>query len=360
MIDRVRIYVKAGDGGNGIVSFRREKYVPLGGPDGGDGGNGGDVYLVGDEGISTLQGFRHTKQFKAKNGVHGKGRDMHGKKGKDIILKVPLGTLVRREDVAEEEVTLEDIVLHEQRSLVAKGGKGGLGNARFVSSTNRAPRTAQEGKPGEGTWLLLDLKLIADVGIAGYPNAGKSTLLSAVSKAKPKIANYPFTTLEPVIGVVEIGYQSFVLADIPGLIEGAHQGVGLGLDFLRHIERTKVIIHLVDGSSEEPASELEKVSHELESYGAGLQNKKRIVALNKLDLPEVQARVPQLKREIEDIIGERVHFISAATGEGTEVLMKKALELISQEQDEKIQEHKEDQYRVFRPTPISSKKKKGS
>ena len=360
MIDRVKIYVKAGDGGNGIISFRREKYVPLGGPDGGDGGDGGNIYLEGDSGVSTLQGFRHRKQFGAKNGVHGKGQDMHGKNGKDLILKVPLGTLVRRKDDGESLITLDDIVSHGQRSLVAQGGKGGLGNARFVSSTNRAPRIAQEGQSGEEAWLILDLKLIADVGIAGYPNVGKSTLLSAVSKAKPKIADYPFTTLEPVIGVVELGYQSFVLADIPGLIEGAHQGVGLGIDFLRHIERTKVIIQLVDGSSTEPTLEMEKVNHELKSYGSGLLNKKRIVAINKIDLPEVQAHMSQLKSEIEDIIDDRVYFISAATGEGTEDLMKKALELISQEQDEKIQEHQEDQYRIFRPTPIASKKKRES
>lgn len=355
MIDRVEVYVKGGDGGNGVVSFRREKFVPFGGPNGGKGGDGGSVYLVGDASIATLQGFRYRKHFRAAKGAHGRGKDMGGKRGEDLQVKMPLGTLVRRKREDGSEILVVDVVEHGQRELVAKGGRGGFGNAHFASSTNQAPRIAEKGEPGEETWLLLDLKLIADVGIVGYPNAGKSTLLRTVSQAKPKVADYPFTTLEPGLGVVELGYRSFVLADIPGLIEGAHRGRGLGFDFLRHIERTKILIHLVDGSSGTPLSDLGKVGEELVAYEAALKDKPRIIAVNKVDLPEVRARLPQLRREFKGL-GVPLYFISAASGEGVEELMKKTLELVSQADSVPSAKKEEAEFKVFRPRPLSPRR----
>ena len=354
MIDRVEVYVKAGDGGNGVVSFRREKFVPLGGPDGGDGGNGGSVYLVGDEGLPTLLSFRYKKHFQAENGAHGKGKNMHGKRGEDLFIKVPLGTQVRIKTETGPGALIADVVEPRQQVLVAKGGKGGRGNTHFATSTNQAPRTAEKGRPGEEKRLVLDLKLIADAGIIGYPNAGKSTLLSAVSQAKPKIADYPFTTLEPVLGVVEMGYRSFVLADIPGIIEGAHEGRGLGLDFLRHIERTKALIHLVDGSSEGPVADFKKVEAELVAYEPSLKDRPRIIAVNKIDLPQVRARIPQLEREFK-LLGASVHFISAATGEGVRELMNKAWELVSKA-PRPSPGKEEEGFKVFRPRPLPAKK----
>jgi GTP-binding protein len=250
---------------------------------------------------------------------------------------------------------MADVMEAGQRVLVAKGGRGGFGNAHFASSTNRAPRVAEKGSPGEELCLVLDLKLIADAGIVGYPNAGKSTLLSTVSRARPKIAPYPFTTMEPVLGVVEIGYQSFVLADLPGIIEGAHAGRGLGLDFLRHIERTRVIINLVDGTSPAPVSDLEKVEEELALYDAGLKDKPRVVAVNKIDVPEVRGRLPQLKKEFK-AVGKPVYFISAATGEGVEPLMIKCLELLSQAGVVSTKRKEEPEFKVFRPRPLSPRK----
>jgi len=280
---------------------------------------------------------------------------MVGKRGEDLQVKVPLGTLVRRKGEDGSEILVADVVEHGQQELVAKGGRGGFGNAHFATSTNQAPRIAEEGEPGEETWLLLDLKLIADAGIVGYPNSGKSTLLRKVSQAKPKVADYPFTTLEPVLGVVELGYRSFVLADIPGLIEGAHRGLGLGFDFLRHIERTKVLIHLVDGSSETPLSDMRKVGEELVAYEAALKDKPRIVAVNKVDLPEVRERLPQLRREFKGL-GVPLYFISAATGEGVEELMKKTLELVSQADSAPSAKKEEAEFKVFRPRPLSPRR----
>ena len=354
MIDRVEIYVKAGAGGNGVVSFRREKFVPLGGPDGGDGGNGGSVYLVGEGSVSTLLSFRYKKFFPAEKGAHGKGKKMHGRRGEDLFIKVPLGTQVRLKTEKDSGVLIADMVEEGQQVLVAKGGKGGRGNTHYATSTNQAPRTAEKGTPGEEKRLLLDLKLIADVGIIGYPNAGKSTLLSAVSKARPKIADYPFTTLEPVLGVVGIGYGSFVLADIPGIIEGAHEGRGLGLDFLRHIERTKALIHLVDGSSEDPVADFKKVEAELVSYEPSLKDRPRLIAINKIDLPHVRGRIPELEREFQEL-GVSVHFISAATGEGANELIGKAWELVSKA-PRLSPRKKEEEFKVFRPRPLSDKK----
>lgn len=357
MIDRVEIYVKGGDGGNGVVSFRREKFVPYGGPDGGNGGAGGSVYLVGDEGVATLLAFRYKKHFIAGRGAHGKGKNMHGRRGKDLFIKVPLGTQVRRKNAEGTAVLVADVTEQGQQVLVAKGGRGGYGNAHFVTSTNQAPRTAEKGKPGEEGWLQLDLKLIADVGIVGYPNAGKSTLLSKVSRARPKIADYPFTTTEPVLGVVDIGYRGFVLADIPGIIEGAHQGKGLGLDFLRHIERTKVLIHLVNGNSENPLLELKNVEAELELYEPTLKDRPRVVAVNKIDLPEVRSRLPQLEQEFKSL-GVPVYYISAATGEGVRELMMKALELLSAGAEALPQKTGEAEFKLFRPRPLSPSKGK--
>ena len=344
-----------GNGGNGVVGFRREKFVPFGGPSGGNGGHGGDVYLTGDNSTTTLREFRYHKRYSAERGAHGKGKDMHGRRGEDLLIKVPLGTAVGRKQDDGGVVPVADVVEAGQRVLVAKGGRGGYGNAHFATSTNQAPRVAEKGSPGEEGWLVLDLKLIADAGIVGYPNAGKSTLLSTVSRARPKIAPYPFTTTEPVLGVVEIGYQSFVLADIPGIIEGAHAGRGLGLDFLRHIERTRVLINLVDGTSADPVSDLEKVDEELALYDAGLKDKPRVVAVNKIDVLEVRARLPQLEREFR-ALGKPVYFISAATGEGVEPLMIKCLELLSHVGVVSTKRQEEPEFKVFRPRPLSRRR----
>jgi len=352
--DRVRIYVKGGDGGNGAVSFRREKFVPFGGPDGGNGGNGGSVSLVGDNNVSTLIDYRYKNIFKAKRGTHGKGKDMAGKRGEDILLRVPLGTMISRIDDNDEAIQIADIVDVGQSFEVAKGGRGGYGNTHFATSTNQAPRIFEEGAPGEECQLLLDLKLLADAGLAGYPNAGKSTLLSAVSRATPKIADYPFTTLEPVLGVVLIGYRSFVLADIPGIIEGAHKGLGLGHEFLRHIERTKVVIQLVDGSSENPLDDLRKIEEELLLHDSALGEKPRVIAINKIDLTEVRDRIPSIKKDLEEIL-EPIHFISAVTGEGVEELMKKTLEMIDKAGDIPYEGERKEEFKVFRPKPLNPK-----
>lgn len=356
MIDKIKIHARAGNGGNGIVSFRREKYVPLGGPDGGDGGSGGSVYLEGDRSVATLKGFQSGKLYKAASGARGGGQNMHGKSGTDLVLKVPLGTLVRKETDEGKEVLIGDIVESGQRLLIASGGKGGLGNSHFASPTNRAPRIAQKGSKGEEAYIVLDLKIMADVGITGYPNVGKSTLLNAVTKAKPKIADYPFTTLEPIIGVVDLGYDRFVLADIPGLIEGAHSGAGLGLDFLRHIERTKVIIHLLDGCSENPALDLKKVEKEMDLYGAGILKKERLVVVNKIDIPDVRERIPIIKNKLEKEGVKEVYFISGISGEGTKEVMARAFELVSAEKYKGHKADPQEEYRVFRPSSVHYKK----
>jgi GTP-binding protein len=304
--------------------------------------------------LNTLLTFKYKKHWRAEDGANGQGKQKAGKMGKDLLIDIPLGTQVRRKEQDRKEVLIADIVAEGQRVLVAQGGKGGWGNTHYATSTNQAPRTAEQGTQGEEVRLLLDLKLIADVGIVGYPNAGKSTLLSAVSKARPKIADYPFTTTEPVLGVVDMGYRSFVMADIPGIIEGAHEGRGLGLDFLRHIERTKVLIHLIDGTSAKPVADLKGVEAELELYQPFLKDRPRIIAVNKIDLPEVRSRQSQLEQEFK-ALGVRVYFISAATGEGVEELMKKTLELVSKE-GKSVEIKKEPEYKVFRPRPLSDRK----
>jgi GTP-binding protein len=327
MLDRVEIRVKSGDGGDGIVSFRHEKFVPFGGPNGGDGGKGGDVIIVADSGVSTLWRFKYKHHFRAQSGGRGSGKRKHGKNGADLLLKVPLGTTVWRK--AEKGVLLADLGKEGQSVVVARGGWGGCGNAHFTTSTLQVPRFAQKGELGEEHSLILELKLIAHVGIIGYPSVGKSTLLAAATACRPKIADYPFTTQEPVLGVVEIGRASFVLAEIPGLISGAHLGRGLGHRFLRHSERTKLFIHLLDGTSANPRDDWEKVNEELTFYQPSLAQKSQIVAINKIDLPEVQARLPELERELSSL-GHPLFFISAITKEGVPELMTKAAGMLEE------------------------------
>lgn len=318
-IDQAVISVKGGDGGNGCVSFRREKFVPKGGPDGGDGGHGGDVVIVADESLSTLLDFQYRRHYRAERGSHGEGSTRHGRRGGSLVIPVPVGTVVKDADGGQ---LLADLLTHGQQVVVARGGKGGRGNARFATATRRAPRQAESGLPGEERRLNLELRLIADAGLVGFPNTGKSTLLSRVSAARPKIADYAFTTTEPSLGVVGLpDGRSFVLADIPGLIEGAHQGAGLGQTFLRHIARTRALIHLIDlASGRDPVSDFETVNNELWRYDASLRARPMLVGLNKIDVPEARARLPEASAAIE-ALGYRVFALSAATGEGVSALM---------------------------------------
>jgi GTP-binding protein len=295
-LDEAKVYIRSGDGGNGCVAFRREKFIEFGGPNGGDGGDGGDVVAEAVDGLNTLIDYRYQQHFFAKNGGAGSGKDRHGANGADAVLKVPIGTQIFEEDGA---TLLADLTAIGQRATLARGGNGGFGNARFKTSTNRAPRRANPGQPGTEITIRLRLKLIADAGIIGLPNAGKSTFLAAVSAAKPKIADYPFTTLHPQLGVVEVNGREFVLADIPGLIEGAHEGVGLGDRFLGHVERCRVLLHLIDGTSEDAAAAYRTVRTELSAYGHELVDKPEIVALNKadaLDADAIKRQVSKLKR----------------------------------------------------------------
>ena len=320
--DRARIFVQAGDGGDGAATFRREKYVPRGGPDGGDGGRGGHVYLVADRHLNTLLPFRERRYFKAERGGNGGPSRRHGRNGRDLIVRVPPGTVVRTEiDGKTYEV---DLAAPGMRLLAARGGKGGLGNVHFATPTNQVPRIAELGEPGEARELELDLKLLADVGLVGFPNAGKSTLLSAISAARPKVAPYPFTTLQPNLGVVEVGNFSFVVADIPGLIEGAHRGVGLGFDFLRHIERTRLLIHVVDAAGvdgRDPVEDYHAINAELRLYQPLLAERPQVVALNKIDLPTARANLPRLRAAI-GLPDSEIFAISAATREGVGALLQ--------------------------------------
>ncbi|MBM4160377.1 MAG: GTPase ObgE [Ignavibacteria bacterium] len=311
-IDQASIYVKAGNGGNGVISFRREKFVPKGGPDGGNGGNGGSVHIRADRQLSTLLDFKYKRHYKAENGEHGRGKTQTGRNGSDVALKVPCGTLVLS---ANNREIIADLVADGDEVVVAQGGKGGRGNAEFATPTNQAPRIAEPGTPGEERFLLLELKLLADVGLVGFPNAGKSTLISVVSAARPKIADYPFTTLSPNLGIVRYGEgRSFTLADMPGLVKGAHAGKGLGIQFLRHIERTKVLVIMIESVSENPKRDHDILLNELESFNPDLARKPRIVALTKIDLFE-KGTTKRLRRMT---FGRKVPvvLISAATGEG--------------------------------------------
>ncbi|GAQ95316.1 GTP-binding protein [Thermodesulfovibrio aggregans] len=321
-VDYVKIYVKAGDGGRGCVSFRREKYVPRGGPDGGDGGKGGDVIIRASSELHTLIDHKYQKTYKAQRGQHGKGSNMKGKDGEDLVIKVPVGTVIK--DADTEEI-IADLDEEGKQVVVAKGGKGGLGNAHFATPTNQAPRYAQPGQKGEERWIILELKLLADVGLIGLPNAGKSTLISVISSARPKIADYPFTTLAPVLGVVKYGeYKSFVIADIPGLIEGAHKGAGLGHQFLRHVERTYMLLHLVDVSDfleSDPVEDFEKIQRELELYNQSLTQKPFAVVGTKIDIAHRGERLNKLKNYCEK---KGIDFfpISAVKKEGIYKLLK--------------------------------------
>ncbi len=321
-MDTARIQVKAGNGGNGCISFRREKYVPRGGPDGGNGGNGGSIVLVATLGMSTLIDLHHNPRQVAENGGHGSGKQRDGANGADRLIKVPVGTIIKDRDTGE---LLADLTEPDQKVIVASGGLGGKGNSRFKSSTFQVPRVAEKGEPGQEREISLEIKLIADVGLVGYPNAGKSTLLASSSAATPKIASYPFTTLIPNLGVVRIDKeQNFVLADIPGLIEGAHKGAGLGHQFLRHIERTKMLIHVIDLSStdgRDPIEDYEQLNLELGHYNEMLTDLPQIIALNKVDIPEAEANIERVQR----YFGKRKVFpISAITGQGVETLMRQA------------------------------------
>jgi len=321
-IDTARIFVKAGNGGNGAVSFRREKYIAAGGPDGGDGGKGGDVVFIADESIRTLVDFRYKRHYRAEPGRSGGSSNCTGRNGEDLVIKVPPGTVIKDEETGR---ILADITKPGQSAIIAKGGKGGKGNQHFATPTRQAPNFAKSGEPGEERWILLELKLLADVGLIGYPNAGKSTLLSVVSAATPKIADYPFTTLEPNLGVVAVDdNESFVLADIPGLIEGAHKGAGLGHEFLKHAERTRILIHVVDISGVEgrdPAKDFDIVNGELVQYSPVLANKPQVVAANKMDLPGAEENLAGFRAAVEPR-GYEVFPISAAAGRGTKELMR--------------------------------------
>jgi GTP-binding protein len=324
-VDEAKIRVKAGDGGNGCLAFRREKFVPRGGPSGGDGGRGGDVIMESSERHNTLVHFRFNPEYKAQRGRHGEGSNRTGAEGHHVVLKVPVGTIVYD---AESGERLHDFSRPDERLVIARGGRGGRGNARFATSTHQAPRECEPGKPGEERVLRLELKLLADVGLVGYPNAGKSTLISRISAARPKIADYPFTTLEPNLGVVSVGdpgepdFTSFLVADIPGLIEGAHQGAGLGTQFLRHVERTRLLVHLVDISDAsgrpDPVQDFEVIMKELASFGAGLESKPLLVAASKLDIAN-QEKLAKLKRYCSR---KKLAFypISAVSGEGVDKL----------------------------------------
>jgi GTP-binding protein len=332
-VDTAKITVKAGKGGNGSVAFRREKYIPMGGPAGGDGGDGGSVIIIADEGLRTLMDFRYKRHYHAENGEDGRGKNQYGADGKDLYLKVPVGTLIK--DV-ETGIVLADLKTRGQEYIAARGGRGGKGNVKFKSSIRRTPRFAQPGTKGEEREIVLELKLIADVGLVGFPNVGKSTILASVTSANPKIANYHFTTLKPNLGVVSIGEgHSYVLADIPGLIEGASKGAGLGLDFLRHVERTRLLLHVLDASGQEgrdPVEDFYKINDELKQYSDKLNTKEQIIVLNKMDIPEAIDNAERIKKEFSDKY--EIITVSAATGQGLDFLKKRAYERLLQIEEE--------------------------
>jgi GTP-binding protein len=333
-VDFAKIHVRAGDGGRGCVSFRREKYIPKGGPDGGDGGRGGDVIIRASSDLNTLLDFKYKKEYRAQRGGHGRGNNQHGKDGEDLIIPVPVGTVIKDGETGE---VIADLVREGQETIVAKGGRGGLGNAHFVTPVRQAPRFAQPGERGQERWLILELKLLADVGLIGLPNAGKSTLISVISAAKPKIADYPFTTLVPNLGIVKIeGFKSFVVADIPGLIEGAHRGAGLGFQFLRHVERTSLLVHLVDISDvlmSDPVEDFEKINRELILYSPELIKKPMIVAGTKLDIAVEKIRLNRLSSYCK---GKGLDFfpISAITGDGIKDLLMHLSKILERKKGE--------------------------
>lgn len=323
-IDQAKFHVKAGDGGNGCISFRREKYVPRGGPNGGDGGRGGNVIIECSSRLHSLIDFRYRSHFKAERGVHGKGKDMHGRKGKDCYMSVPVGSILKD---SETDEVLADLQHEGDQYIAARGGKGGLGNPHFASGTNRTPRVATKGEEGDERWINIELKLIADVGLVGLPNAGKSTLLSQLSAANPKVASYPFTTLEPQLGVLHLDHmESCIIADIPGLIEGAYKGIGLGSTFLRHIERTRVLLHILDASSEQAMDDFQVVENELLQYKAELLDRKTLVILNKVDITDPE-KLEILKKSLQEK-GLQVCSISGLTGQGINELKEKIADIL--------------------------------
>ncbi|MDR0182570.1 GTPase ObgE [Lysobacter arvi] len=348
LVDEAEIQVSAGNGGNGCVGFRREKFIPLGGPDGGDGGDGGSVWLLADENLNTLVDFRHQRQFRAKRGENGMGRQMYGKAGDDLVITVPVGTVVTN---VETDEVIGDLTRHGERLLVAKGGKGGLGNMHFKSSVNRSPRKALPGLPGEERVLKLELKLLADVGLLGFPNAGKSTLIRAVSAATPKVADYPFTTLYPNLGVVSVEpHRSFVIADIPGLIEGAAEGAGLGTQFLKHLQRTRLLLHLVDiapaggvydeGAEEgvSPADQVRAIERELEKHDPELLNKPRWLVLNKADLLLEEEQQAAVKAIIDELDWKDRHYLVSAIGrEGTWPIMLDVMAFFDRQREDALE-----------------------
>ena len=343
-VDRVKIHVKGGNGGNGMVSFFRAKYITHGGPDGGDGGRGGDVIFVGDESMGTLMDFRYKRMFKAGNGQDGGKRNCFGKDGESVVIKVPVGTVIRE---AESGKIMADITKHGEEKILIHGGKGGKGNQHFATPTRQAPRYAEPGRVAKEYDVILELKLIADVGLIGFPNVGKSTLLSMVTNANPKIANYHFTTLAPNLGVVEGRYgDSFVLADIPGLVEGASEGVGLGHAFLRHVERTKVFIHVVDAAGVEgdnPVENVRKINQELEAYNPELMKRPQVIAANKTDIPGSEENVERLKEAYEKE-GFEVFPISAATNKGLDELLTKVAEILKNYPEDIVFEEEYEEY----------------
>jgi GTP-binding protein len=325
-LDEAKIWVKAGDGGDGVIAFRREKFIEFGGPDGGNGGRGGNVIAEAVAGLNTLIDFRYAQHFKARKGGNGAGSDRTGAASDEVVLKLPVGTQIFADD---RETMIADLDKLGKRVVLARGGDGGFGNANYKTSTNRAPRRADKGWPGEERWLWLRLKLIADAGLVGLPNAGKSTFLAAVSAARPKIADYPFTTLHPQLGVVRLNAtEEFVLADLPGLIEGAAEGAGLGTRFLGHVERCKVLLHLVDGSAVDPARAYRTIRHELAEYGHGLEDRPELVALNKADAMTPQARTARVKA-LSRAAGKPVMLISGASGEGVPELLRALADMIA-------------------------------
>ncbi|MGG3915658.1 GTPase ObgE [Rossellomorea vietnamensis] len=319
-IDQVKVYTKGGDGGNGMVAFRREKYVPKGGPAGGDGGHGADVIFEVDEGLRTLMDFRYQRHFKAPRGEHGMSKNQHGRNAEDMVVKVPPGTVVKDDDTGE---TIADLVQHGQRAVITKGGRGGRGNSRFATPANPAPELSEKGEPGQERYIVMELKLLADVGLVGFPSVGKSTLLSVVSAAKPKIASYHFTTIVPNLGMVETGDgRSFVMADLPGLIEGAHEGVGLGHQFLRHIERTRVIVHVIDMSGMEgrdPYEDYLTINEELKQYNLRLTERPQVIVANKMDMPDSEENLKVFKEKLQE--DYPVFPISAVTRQGLAELL---------------------------------------
>jgi GTP-binding protein len=345
-LDQCKIYLRSGNGGAGAVSFRREKYIEYGGPDGGDGGRGGDVWIEAVEGLNTLIDFRYQQHFKAGTGEHGMGRNRHGADGADVVLKVPVGAEVLDED---KETLIADLDRPGLRLRLLKGGNGGFGNSHFKGPVNQAPRFAMPGQDGEERWVWLRLKLIADVGLVGLPNAGKSTFLAAVSAAKPKIADYPFTTLTPNLGVVDLSAgERFVLADIPGLIEGASEGAGLGIRFLGHVERTAVLIHLVDAAQEDVAQAWRTVRRELEAYGADLADKPEILALNKIDALDAET-IAAKAAELSAVAGVEPRRVSGVAGTGVTEILREAYALVRRRRGEAVDEDAPQPQREWRP-----------